>query len=350
MLIRTDCRFFKGDIPCKYHKQKSIHCEDCKHYHPLSEKVLIIKLGAIGDVIRTTPILRKLKEVYPNSEITWITYFPEVVPSLVDNILKFDFKNILPLLTSHFDILYNFDKDKEACALAKMINADMKKGFTLKDGRCAQMDEHAEHKWLTGLFDDLNKVNTKSYVQEIFEIAGFKFSGEKYILEKPNPTLNLPNLNRPIIGLNTGCGRRWPTRLWPVNKWEELVARLKKNGYSVLLLGGSDEDEKNKRIAAKCLAEYWGTFELKDFIFVVDQTNLVITSVTMALHIAIGLGKKIVLFNNVFNKHEFEMYGLGKIIEPPIECTGCYRDVCDIDCMNKISAEEVFLTVKELLQ
>ena len=37
-------------------------------------KILIIKLGALGDVIRTTSILKGLKEKYPNCKIDWVTY------------------------------------------------------------------------------------------------------------------------------------------------------------------------------------------------------------------------------------------------------------------------------------
>src|SRR3989339_1821681 len=36
-------------------------------------KILIIKLGAIGDVLRTTSVLIGLKEKYPYSEIYWVT-------------------------------------------------------------------------------------------------------------------------------------------------------------------------------------------------------------------------------------------------------------------------------------
>ena len=36
-------------------------------------RILIIKLEAVGDVLRTTCILHGLKEKYPKSEITWIT-------------------------------------------------------------------------------------------------------------------------------------------------------------------------------------------------------------------------------------------------------------------------------------
>jgi heptosyltransferase-2 len=35
--------------------------------------MLIVKLGALGDVLRTTIVLAPLKARHPNSHITWVT-------------------------------------------------------------------------------------------------------------------------------------------------------------------------------------------------------------------------------------------------------------------------------------
>src|SRR5437899_483632 len=133
--LKVDCRFFRGDVPCNPHKQHGVHCvdeqgQDCAHYEKLTSKILIIKLGAIGDVIRTTPLLRKLKEVYPRAQIWWLTLTPDIIPRSVDVILPFTLQSLSTLNATTFDILYNLDKDKEACALAVTVQAKVKKGFT----------------------------------------------------------------------------------------------------------------------------------------------------------------------------------------------------------------------------
>ena len=72
--IKFDCRYFRGDIPCKPNKNYGVHCIDekgidCNYYAHVKEKILIIKLGAIGDVIRTTPLLEPIKKQYPGAGI-----------------------------------------------------------------------------------------------------------------------------------------------------------------------------------------------------------------------------------------------------------------------------------------
>jgi heptosyltransferase-2 len=81
-----------------------------------------------------------------------------------------------------------------------------------------------------------------------------------------------------------------------------------------------------------------------------DQCDLIVTAVTLALHFAIGLEKKIVLFNNIFNRYEFELYGLGEIIEPNLPCLGCYKSSCDQGCMAMINPAKVFAICKRLLK
>ena len=338
--LKTDCRWFRGDIPCQPHKQKGCHCTEvdgstCAYYLPQSGNTLIIKLGALGDVIRTTPLLRKLQEVTPQRRVWW----------------PFTLQSVVSLQAVHFDQLINLDKDREACALASILRADQKQGFTLVNGKPIPINAQALPKYLTGIFDDVSRENTRSYADEIFDIAGFTFRGEEYILDnfaRDGYTWKLSS-KKPIVGLNTGCGGRWVSRLWPEQYWITLAKRLKLAGYVPLLLGGEQEHKKNLRIAKRSGARYFGHFPLRQFINLVDQCDLVVTAVTMAMHIATGLRKKLVVFNNIFNKHEFELYGRGAILEPEFDCPCYYSPVCPNNCMQYLRVDAVFDQIRELL-
>ncbi len=59
---KRDCRSYLGKYACDSIRfENYTSCEDCKFYEPIGEKILIIKLGAMGDVLRTTPLLSALK-------------------------------------------------------------------------------------------------------------------------------------------------------------------------------------------------------------------------------------------------------------------------------------------------
>ncbi|MBN2829476.1 MAG: glycosyltransferase family 9 protein, partial [Candidatus Cloacimonetes bacterium] len=323
------------------------------YYIPFKERILIIKLGAAGDVIRTTPILHEIRREYPNAQIIWLTQYPLFVPKdYVNTILKWDLNSVLWLQSMEFDLLFNLDKDKEALGLATLIKAKQKKGYLPNEfGKCIPADNDSTHKWRTGIFDDECLINTKSYPQEILELCGYKYNGHKYIFNLTDGEYHfkLPK-DKPIIGLNTGCGTRWLTRLWGEKNWIALSEILTANGYLPLLLGGPEEDELNSYIEANSSAVYLGTMPLEKFCHLFNRIDLCVTSVTMAMHIAIGLEKPIVLLNNIFNKHEFELYGLGTILEPEKECLCCYKNSCPRECMSTIKPETVFNTIVNLLK
>jgi ADP-heptose:LPS heptosyltransferase len=362
--IKEDCLLFKGDIPCEPHKRFKVHCFDgkgniCKYYKKTNSKILIIKLGALGDVIRTTPIITRLKYIYADAAIYWLTLTPEILPDVeVDVKLNYDFKALVTILATDFDLCLNFDKGLESCALTNLVSAKVKKGFYLNEGKPAPIDKDAQHKFLTGIFDDVSQMNTKHYVEEIMEIAGFgEFRNEPYILDNAEKGKHKWNIDKSkkVVGLNTGCGGRWPSRLWPEKYWQKLAERLLENGCEVILLGGEQEETKNQRIAELSGAKYFGYFPLKVFIDEVYNCEIVVTQVTMTLHIAIALSKKVVLMNNIFNRNEFYLYGMGEIIEPPTECECYYLPNClrEIEgrkhCMKEISVDRIYKSVIRLI-
>lgn len=352
--VNTDCIHFRGDIPCRPNKESGYLCGDCPVYTPIRKRILIIKLGAIGDVIRTTPLLRKIRAEYPQAKITWLTHTPAILPKdEIEEILKFDLAAVLYLQNTAFDILYNLDKDKEACALHDTIRAEQKYGYTLQTGVAFPSNELANHKYLTGIFDQISLSNKKSYVEEIFELCGWQFNYEEYIFDTHQDkgfTWDLDH-SRPLIGLNTGCGDRWTTRLWSDEKWEELIGLLQQEQYNVVLLGGEQEDARNNRLREATGATYLGYFKLDQFINLMYQMDIIVTQVTMAMHIAIALQKPMILLNNIFNSHEFELYGRGAIVQPDKECACFYRGTCifGTSCMEDLPPTKVLQAIQTSL-
>jgi heptosyltransferase-2 len=269
----------------------------------------------------------------------------------VDRILEVNIESIEFLKQISFDWLIVLDKDPIAIALTNQINAKKKSGFTIDEfGRAKPISSRAEeHKWLTGIFNDLSKQNKKHYVEEMFEILGFEFKNEEYILDITESSDWKLDHKKKIIGLNTGCGGRWSSRLWPNEYWVELAKNLLQNGFEVILLGGEQENEKNLMLSKKSGAKYFGHFSLRKFISLVNECDLVVTSVTMAMHIAMGLQKKVIIFNSIFNKNEFYLYGRGEIIEPDPKCDCYYKPLCPHESMKNIEVKRVIETIGMVL-
>lgn len=354
MMIRTDCLHFNGYKPCGPHKERGALCEGCADYRPTAGNVLIIKLGAAGEVVRNTPLLRALHQRHPGARIFWMTHHPELVPEReVFRVLRFDLAGVLTVLDLRFDLVLSLDKDVEACALANRVDARVKKGFTQRDGVILPFDEDSQRKWRTGVSDGLMKANRAHYVEELFELCGYTFQGEEYVLpEFQAPQVDL-DTGKQVVMLNTGAGSMWKPRLYSPASWAVLAKLLKASGRQVVLVGGPEEHARNLELAEATGARYFGVQPFREFIGLLSLADVVVTSVTFAFHAAVGLRKRIVLLNNTFNRHEFHMYGRGTVLEPPVPCLGCYKQDFDArcvqrDCMDMIAPEQVLRAVAEL--
>ncbi len=163
MILKTDCKHFPGDRPCVPNKTEGIKCDNCNYYEQVNFKILIIKLDAIGDVLRTTSILHSLKEKYPSSHITWLTKknAKEIFNNntFVDRVLIFEEPGtILKLETEEFDLLIHPDASPTSSPIAAKVNAKKKKGYISdKLGKVVPVDEDAVE-WLEmGAFDEFKR-------------------------------------------------------------------------------------------------------------------------------------------------------------------------------------------------
>ncbi|MBA2840135.1 heptosyltransferase-2 [Methanococcus maripaludis] len=310
----------------------------------------------MGEVIRCTPIITKIKETFENPEIWWVTDYPELIPDMVDHVLKFDLENYTILKNIDFDIVYSLDKELICCSLANEINAETKKGFKIESGKISTYDKDAEYLWIRGIDDKLMKKDTRNYIDLIFETSGFNFNDEKYLLpNKLEKSFELDGKKK--IGLNTGTSKTWITRIWKKENWEKLIELLLKENYEIILLGGPEEKEINEELTKKYSEiKYFGVMPICEYISLLDSLDVIVTQVTFAQHLAIGLNKKIVLLNNIFNKNEYYFYNTEHIIlEPDLSCKMCYKSKFDnkclvSNCMDLIKPEQVYNSVQKLVK
>ena len=353
--LRTDCIHYLGDRPCWPHVEAGHRCT-CIHFQLTKRRGVIIKLGAPGDVLRSTPLLRALDPARTGTKVLWVTRSPDLLPADACEAVHPTAATLARIAQGTWDFCWNLDKDPEACAIAASTKAREYRGYTLRDGVPYPVDKAAWHKFATGIDNPYSRCNRQSYIQEIFDITGLPFGREEYWLRATTATAReraaqlLPKDS--AIGLNIGAGRRWPSRIWPAEFWIELIKLLKARGLRPVLLGGPEEVEMSARLVAEtgCLAS--GVQPLETFYAMIEGCQCVVSAVTMAMHLAICARTPLVLLNNIFNRYEFELYGRGEIVEPSSLCDCYYSPVCRTGrkCINEIVPKIVLQAVLRSLK
>ena len=366
MKINYDCRYYLGEKPCRYKRL----CEDCPHYDPMGARILIIKLGAMGDTLRTTPLLHALAREHEKLHVTWITD-PASYPllqknSLIDRLWLMDLEALMRLDVEHWDAAYCFDKDARAIAALVRCRADRKMGFGMNEyGTLRAVNPESDYAVRLGLDDPLKfEQNRKTYQQITFEMAGMEFGGERYVLEHASEdvkaaedkleSLGLVEGER-LIGLNTGAGEIFATKRWLPERWIELGRMLTDAGAGrLLLLGGPEEVQRNAFIRqdlGERVVDTGTDNPLMVFAAIVSRLDLMVSSDTLAMHLALASGVPCVALFGSTTPHEVEMYGLGEKVVGRADCGPCYRSQCDdMICMQDITAGRVFEACTRVLE
>lgn len=368
--IKYDCKYFPGDRPCKPHKETGVMCDNCNLYSPVKFKILIIKLDAIGDVLRTTSLLPALKKKYKDSHITWLTKKNAselfLNNTLVDEIFIFEEPSTISRLSiEKFNVIINLDPSKQSSALATFANSDIKLGFMINaSGKVFPVNESAYEWFEMGAFDYLKKSNKKTYQQIISEICGLEYckdeivfilsSNEKKFAEDFKSKYKLEKYDL-IFGINAGASNRWQFKKWRLDGYVELITRLlDEYNCAVLLYGSAEETEINGKLnrISQRVIDTGSDNSLREFAALIDLSDIFITGDTLGLHIATALKKNVICIFGPTSYNEIEDYGRITKIKPDMDCLTCYKNTCDFvpNCMDNVTVDMVFHKISELIK
>ncbi|MDR3195310.1 MAG: glycosyltransferase family 9 protein [Endomicrobium sp.] len=371
--VFADCLSFPLDKPCGYQKNSNARCKECKNYSKLSNKkdkkrVLIVKLGAMGDVLRTTFLLNGLKEVYPKSEISWIVDTKNAAGlegnNLIDKIIHNDENVIKYLANNFFDTAINLDLAFESLSLTKLSNKKEVLGFTLDDNRNIVTSNNYAKEWLkTSAYDELKKANAFTYQNWMSKIAELPKDSYEIIVplqkkstEKAEQFLKDNNVTRDkkIIGINPGAGKRWKLKKWTLKGFIETAKHFSQKGYFVLLLGSAQDKSEIDLILKENMPNVISTGidnTIPDFFAKINLCDIVLCGDTMALHAAAGLKKNIVALFGPTSINEIEIYSKGIKIQSNKDCVICYKQECDLidNCMESIASKDVIQAIEQCL-
>jgi len=155
------------------------------------------------------------------------------------------------------------------------------------------------------------------------------------------------DFQRPVIGLNTGAGGRWPLKQWREDGYVDLISRVtRREDVQFLLLGGPAEQDRNdrlKRASSIPLLDPGCDNSVRHFAALLSHCRVTVTGDTLAMHISLALGKRTVVLFGPTSAAEIELYGLGEKVIPDMTCLSCYKNSCDFvpNCMDLITTDMV---------
>ncbi|MHC4850583.1 MAG: glycosyltransferase family 9 protein [Planctomycetota bacterium] len=372
-------------------------CPDCKHYDPgspakvvvpacpgdgpeedgdgvddggVNAGILIVKLAATGDVLRTTALLPAIRKRYAGARVTWLTH-PDAAAlflgnDLVDEVWPTDMSGLLARLRAReFDVVLCPDADPQTVALAAAANGRGRQGFTVDDrGAIVPLNDDAEHWLRMGISDPLKKSNTETYQNLVARALDLDPGCVGRPILRPAADdrsfaarlLADHGLTAPIVGLNTGASPRWRHKRWTRGHQAEFVAAMTDRSISVLLLGGGEEArthaELRQRSAGAKVVSAGTDLSYGCFAACVESCQALVTGDTLALHVATARKVPVVALFGPTSATEIELYERGVKVQPDgLPCLVCYLPDCDVEphCQELITVDRVVAAVAKLL-
>ncbi|MBI2106973.1 glycosyltransferase family 9 protein [Candidatus Woesearchaeota archaeon] len=360
-----DCRSFKGVYSCDIMTGEDYRdCSECGFYDKIGKKILILKLGAMGDVVRGTTILPALKEKYgQDSHITWVIddKSKEILYNnpYVDRILSYNNETVLILQQEKFDVLLSLEVSPPTTLIANLINVEEKYGFYFDgDGHPSAYKKGALEHLETVFSNKLSKECKKTHQEMLFNNVELDYKKQDYVLiledyEKEYASDVIGDKKRKIIGINVGSAGRWVSKAWHPDLIIEFIKKISKD-YDVILLGGKREEELLNDIENSVKKERISVLKndpensVREFMAVINACDLIITGDTLALHLAIGLKKKTIALFFCAPPWQIEDYSFFKKIISPLLDKYYMDDRYIEELVNSISVDEVLGAVKSL--
>jgi heptosyltransferase-2 len=362
--VYMDCRFYRGCAPCEPHKRDGRGCPGCDLYDPIIEHVLVIKLGAMGDVLRTTALLPDIAAAHVRPAISWIAGRESLdLPAgnpLVHRTVAAD--AAMPVLASRrFAAVYTLDSSEEALALSRMAVAPLRRGYRSGPHGTAIGVEPGGDDTLfrIGLNDAAKRANRRSYLELLSATAGLTYSGHRPAIALRAETVDavrseLADLPRPWIGVNAGASDRWEHKRWTQQHLTRFVARLCDERMSTLLFG-QGEDALSNRVLAQRFGPHVRSIESTgrvDRLFAaIAEVDVLLTSDTLAMHAAWALRRRVVALFGPTSAAEIDLDPDDVKLRADLPCLGCYLHACDVErhCMELLTPERVFDAVRSRL-
>ena len=290
--------------------------------------VLILKLGATGDVVRTTPLLSRL-----DPQITWLTAPKNTVllENSADNLRCFSWEQRQLVPDILYDLIINLEDSLEVGSHVKTLQTtqlfgayvDSQNNLRYTDDSRGWFDLSLISSYGREQADRLKLENRRTYQELIFDGLGFHFSGEPYLLPGPIET----DLSGDVA-IAADAGDVWPMKKWA--NYDRLKHELEAEGLTVNVL-------PKRRSLLEHLCD-------------VRNHQCLVGGDSLPMHFALGTQTRCVTLFTCTSPWEIYGYAVQKKIISPLLEEFFYKRGYDHRATTAINVEEVLSAVMTQLE
>lgn len=332
-------------------------------------RILIVQLGAIGDVVRALPLLGRIRRGWPHAHIAWAVE-PKSSGILeghpwVDEVVIYDRERtpwsaprfLLALRRGRFDLVLDLQRHFKSGFVARATGAAVRWGFDRSNTK------ELNHIFSTQTIAPQPRTRLKLLQYQAFgdalglAPAPIEFGLSPSEGERKRAAALLSGAPRPLMGVILGSS--WPSRFWFPESTAAAIQALAapSNGVPPLhpvLLGSGPADirfarEVRENLGSATLLDLADRTSLRELVAVLEQCSVAFGPDSGPMHIAAAVGCPIVSLWGSTTPERSAPWGYAEYaMVGEIPCHPCYLRQCPVgrQCMRRIHPLEVAATVR----
>ena len=324
--------------------------------------ILVVRLGALGDIVHTIPAVAALRRAYPAARIDWLVEAKhreilDLVP-VIDRLIVVRDPSFLAWVdatrqvrSSRYDVALDFQGLMKSAVLARASGARRVLGFSIWHVR----EKGARPFYSEGV--DVESVHVIQKNLRLLEGLGLDETAIEFPLNRVDSGARDAMLEQsagaPYAVINPGAA--WPNKRWPPQHYGELAAfLLEVRGIVPFVLWGPAEAPLAQAVvdASSGAARLAPPTRIADMVEVFRSAALVISGDTGPLHIAAAVGTPTVSIFGPTDPARNGPHTTADIAVSRFAACGCHYDRrCHLSewCLASLPVAEVTAAVQQRL-
>jgi lipopolysaccharide heptosyltransferase II len=321
--------------------------------------IVILRFGALGDVLLTTPLVRAVRHAYPKAAIHFVLS-SDCRAALGEN--------------PHVDAVHEMDRHAPRLRELWRLGSDLRR---LSPDLMIDLQPYARARMLEALvrarrvlrFRKNERVQPNGKARHVIydyaltlsplgvELQDDRLEYHPSLRAQQEASALLQDAKRPLVALNPGAG--YATKQWPPERFGQLAARLAASGAQPVFVGSGGDltlvEAALRHSQGAPILNLAGATGFETLAAVLASCDCVVSGDTGPMHLAAAVGTPVV---SLFGATDPNRFGLLDTRHQLVQATGpecmpCRKKTCargDFACMQSIEVERVLAAVLSQLE
>lgn len=326
------------------------------------KKIVVCKFKGMGSIIQATPLLKTLRNRYPNAEIIFVTSIEneKIVSkiSCINGSYILNDRSFFKLIGSSFSLIRRLIKFRADVYIDLEIYSNFSSIITTLSIAKERFGYYLrENKYRLGMYTHMMYFNTKAPISQTYlqfaRLLNIQEIEEKLYCIAKDEKISCAYKNYIVINPNASDLRY--ERRWPAENFIKLSKKIAHSHPELtqVYIGGPSEKEYVKKITDSLefipqIVDISGKTTIDELIELLRTTDLLITNDTGPMHLASCLNSSIIA---LFGPCSPNQYGFGEnvhVVYKNVYCSPCVHEFAhppckgNNQCMQLISVDEVY--------